>query len=163
MDAQQTFLCNFRFIFSYSRPFSGDLKNSSLVCEQMAKKRKQMINRFSNNNIASFFCWETKDLLKFLDGVVSFSLDSKIHRRHAPFADPIHTRCTQKGVRWIQNRQGIDIEKGSNKSTFLNFHCDSTPQLWSANAMSGFLGSEELVFARHRYPFFVHFGCTQSH
>jgi len=150
----QFFPSLFRFIFSYTVPFDGDLKSNAHLIQKIKNKKEKCL-RILRSLALSAKVWKPIDLLDVVGGMINFSSDTKAD---IPKWNPLQSLATQipRGCT-LKIQDGEIISHHPSKVAFKSFRAVDFPDFWSLLQMQNLIGDAERDNFRLLCPFYLSF------
>lgn len=150
----QFFPSLFRFVFSYTLPFDGNLQSNAHLIEKLKVKKEKCL-RILRSLAPSARVWKPIDLLDVVGGMINFSSETKpIIPRWNPL-QPLASQIPRGSS--LEIREGQLIANHQPKLAFKSFRVVDFPDFWSLAQMQHLIGDVERDSFRLICPFYLHF------
>lgn len=142
----------FRLVISYSIPLDSPVDLQGLA--KLKEKRDKFLETL--RPITHIVSWRPEELLEFVGGLVSFSLDTKMQRRKWNPCQTLSSQMTTGGKVGIEEDR---LEFSTDTDTdFKSFRAVDLPAIWGLNQMQSLIGDVFRDAFRVPTPFFIHYG-----
>ena len=151
----QFFPSLYRFVFSYTIPFDGDIQSNIHLIEKMKIKKEKCL-RILRSISCSARAWKPIDLLDVVGGMVNFSSSTE---SFASQWNPFQSLASQipRGLS-LEIRDGqILASDQQEKKVFKSYRAVDFPNYWSFSQMHNLIGDVERDSYRLLCPFYIHF------